>query len=112
VRCPWTSHTASFSIQSIFAQLKQPYLRGHGFVFHNLVTLASSRTPETLIINADIFFPNKEIWLFTEFHFNFKYNVLFFSLILSLCKITRYVKKKKIQVAGIRKHVLILQGDC
>ena len=49
--------------------------------------------------------------MFPEFHF--KYNVLFFSLILSLCKITRYVKKKKkIQVAGIRKHVLILQGDC
>ena len=58
------------------------------------------------------YFFQRNLAMFPEFHLNFKYNVLFFSLILSLCKITRYVKKKKIQVAGIRKHVLILQGDC
>lgn len=54
VRCPWAQHRVSLSIQSIFAQLKQAYLKGQGFIFHSLIlTLAPNTTPETLIINAD-----------------------------------------------------------
>lgn len=99
----------SLSIQSIFAQLKQAYLKGYGFIFHNPVTLVPSRTPETLIINSDnIFSKQINVAVSSEFHFNFEHNVLFFSLILSLPKITRCVKNN-VQMAGIRKHVLILE---